>query len=467
MIRERKTILKIAVSILIIMLFVMPLSALAYSSDDDSIVLVSGEDSFTIEVELDNIEELFASAQFDVTVSDGTELQAVDISFDIDGGVSTISTGGKANGNEIVYLTGFFSIENQYSGKIKVGTITFNYEGDTAQTITLDNLEVFRLTGAIKDGLPETVKTAEEWSRTITVSRDDSVQKVQAPKANPVPGKYASKTEIVLTSKTEGAKIYYTLDGSNPAKSSSVYSKPIILDKDMTIKAFAVKEGYIDSSIATFTYTVSSGGSGGSGTGNGSGSGGGEPAVPEQPEPVVFEDVNSGDWFHDAVQYVYAKGLMMGTSTDPMLFSPNATTTRGMVVTILYRMEGSPAVAQANPFSDVAADQYYAAPVIWASNNNIVSGYGNGLFGPNDPITREQMALILMNYAKFKGYDVSAKANLTTFNDYSTVSPWALDAISWANAKGLIQGSNNNLMPGGNAERCQVAAILQRFIEMD
>ena len=178
----------------------------------------------------------------------------------------------------------------------------------------------------------------------------------------------------------------------------------------------------------------------------------------------TFTDVNAGDWFNGAVQYVNENGLMKGTGEK--LFSPHANTTRGMVVAILYRMAGSPAVTVTNPFGDVAAGQYYTDAVIWASNNKIVTGYGRGEFGPNDSITREQMAAILMNYAKLKGYDVSAKADLSGFEDTASVSGWALDNLSWANAKGLIQGSDNKLMPGGNAERCQVAAILQRFVEM-
>jgi len=177
-----------------------------------------------------------------------------------------------------------------------------------------------------------------------------------------------------------------------------------------------------------------------------------------------FTDVKTGDWFYAAVQYVRENGLMNGTSST--LFSPHANTTRGMVVTILYRMAGSPAVTAANPFDDVAAGQYYTNAVIWASENKIVTGYGNGKFGPNNAITREQMAVILMNYAKLKGYDVSARAGLSGFGDVASVSGWAQDALSWANAKGFIQGSSNKLTPGGNAERCQVAAILQRFIEM-
>lgn len=154
---------------------------------------------------------------------------------------------------------------------------------------------------------------------------------------------------------------------------------------------------------------------------------------------------------------------MVGTGEGK--FSPYATTTRGMVVAIFYRMSGSPAVTGANPFDDVKAGQYYSDAVTWASGNKLVAGYLNGSFGPNDSITREQLAVMLMNYAMIKGYDVSARADLSKFRDAGSVSGWAQDALAWANALGFVQGSGDMLNPGGNAERCQVSAILQRFME--
>ncbi len=174
-----------------------------------------------------------------------------------------------------------------------------------------------------------------------------------------------------------------------------------------------------------------------------------------------FTDVTEDSWYSEAVRYVYENNLMMGTGENT--FNPNDMTTRGMIVTILHRLEGSPA-AGANSFTDLE-DKYYANAVAWASENNIASGYGNDKFGPEDSITREQLAAILMNYAKYKGYDITAKADLSRFEDSNDISSWARDALSWANAEGLIQGDNNNLMPAGNATRAQVAAILNRFAE--
>ena len=177
-----------------------------------------------------------------------------------------------------------------------------------------------------------------------------------------------------------------------------------------------------------------------------------------------FTDVTEGQWYYDAVSYVYSHSLMNGTSDTT--FGPNGTTTRGMIVTILYRYEGSPTAGASN-FSDVAAGQYYALPVAWAAANGIVTGYSDGTFAPNRPITREQFAAILYRYAQHKGFDVSDRADLTaSFTDAGQVSGYARDAMSWANHEGLINGvTTTTLQPGGSAKRAQAAAILMRFCE--
>ena len=139
-----------------------------------------------------------------------------------------------------------------------------------------------------------------------------------------------------------------------------------------------------------------------------------------------FTDVKKTDWFYEAVQYVYENGMMSGTGDTT--FSPDTTTTRGMIVTILHRMEGKPTAA-GETFTDVAAGQYYADAVAWASANGIVSGYGNNLFGPNDPITREQMAAILYRYVQYKGYDDAVKGDVSAFADGNQVSSYAVEAM--------------------------------------
>lgn len=179
---------------------------------------------------------------------------------------------------------------------------------------------------------------------------------------------------------------------------------------------------------------------------------------------LPFGDVKSADWFYNDVKYVYEKGMMAGTAAD--VFAPNATTTRAMIVTILYRLEGSPAVTGTSAFVDVPAGQWYTDAVNWAAANQIVKGTSATTFAPNDSITREQMAAILYRYAQYKGYDVTKKADLSGYSDNSQVSAYAKDALAWANAAKLINGvTNTTLVPQGNATRAQVSAILHRFCD--
>ena len=178
---------------------------------------------------------------------------------------------------------------------------------------------------------------------------------------------------------------------------------------------------------------------------------------------IGFGDVKQTDWFYSAVKYVSDNGLMVGTGAN---FEPNTATSRAMLVTILYRLEGEPAINSENSFSDVTNNKWYTDAVIWASENGIVGGYGSGLFGPTDNITREQFATILYRYAQFKGYDISATADLSGYADASSISSWAEAAMEWANAEGLITGRTATaLAPSGNTSRAEAAAILMRFIE--
>ena len=181
-----------------------------------------------------------------------------------------------------------------------------------------------------------------------------------------------------------------------------------------------------------------------------------------QPAAFPFADVSKSSWYYDSVAYVYAQGLMNGTGATT--FGPATPTTRGMLVTILYRMEGSPASAACSPFSDVSADAYYAPPVAWAAWNGIVNGVSSTQFAPKQWVTREQMASILYRYAQYKNWDVSQRGDLSRFSDRSKCHSYALAPLSWANATGLIQGKGKDILdPRGLASRAQVAAILQRF----
>ena len=175
-----------------------------------------------------------------------------------------------------------------------------------------------------------------------------------------------------------------------------------------------------------------------------------------------FVDVPESEYYRSAVEYAYELGLIQGTSATT--FGPMLASTRGQVVAILYRLEGEPAVNGSNPFVDATADWLQNA-VVWASQNGIVEGYSDTVFGPDDTITREQLAAILYRYAGYKGYDTFAAADLSTFDDAGDVASWSQAPLTWAVDKGLIQGSNNLLDPQGNAIRAQLVVILMRFLE--
>lgn len=185
----------------------------------------------------------------------------------------------------------------------------------------------------------------------------------------------------------------------------------------------------------------------------------------ETPSKTTFNDVSANDWFASAVDYVTGKGMMNGTADNT--FSPKANTTRGMVVTVLYRLENQPSTSVAS-FTDVASGAYYANAVAWANANGIVSGYGSGKFGPNDKVTREQLAAILYRYAQYKKYDVSVgeDTNILSYDDAQSISSYAIPAIQWACGAGVVTGkSGSKLDPKGNATRAEVAAMLMRFCE--
>ena len=177
-----------------------------------------------------------------------------------------------------------------------------------------------------------------------------------------------------------------------------------------------------------------------------------------------FTDVKEGDWYYEAVRYVSENSLMVGGGDGK--FNPNAQLTRAMLVQVLYNNEGRPAVTAANPFTDAANGMWYTDAIIWASDSGIIAGYGSGLFGPNDNITREQVVVILNNYAKWLDLDVSATTDLARYTDSSEISSWARSAMQWANATELMLGrSATTLVPQGETTRAEIATLLMKFIE--
>ncbi len=176
---------------------------------------------------------------------------------------------------------------------------------------------------------------------------------------------------------------------------------------------------------------------------------------------VSYSDVQEGDWYYDYVQYATARGFMTGYNDGS--FGPSDKIIRGQFATILYRIEGSPQTAYQSRYPDVPEVRFYSIPVTWASEEGIFTGYANGKFGPEDPITREQIAAILYRYSVRKGYDTSARGNLSAFPDGSKVSGFAQEAMQWAVGTGLITGDRGYLNPQGNTKRAEAAAILKRY----
>ena len=178
---------------------------------------------------------------------------------------------------------------------------------------------------------------------------------------------------------------------------------------------------------------------------------------------LPFTDVGRGDWFFDDVRYVYETGLMNGVSATR--FAPYGSTTRGMIVTILYRMEGQPSVSRDCPFTDVASGSYYERAITWAAANGIVTGHSSTIFAPDASITREQLAAILYRYAVYKGLDVSVgeNTNILSYEDFASLSEYAIPAMQWACGAGVLYGFGGSLLPDAPANRLQAAAILHRF----
>ena len=223
---------------------------------------------------------------------------------------------------------------------------------------------------------------------------------------------------------------------------------------DVYMSAYGLKNGDNIRVFFTTDYTKESGGHGGSAPST-------VPTTPEQPTGLPFTDVKAGAWYADAVKYVFDQGLMSGMSAQE--FGPDGQVTRGQVVTILWRLAGSPTVS-GKAFHDVSASDWYADAVAWASANGVVSGYENGGFGPGDPVTREQLAAILYRYAQLSGKDTGKSADLSGYTDSVTISAWAPQALKWAVGSGLISGTGaSTLSPRGSATRAQIAVILQNY----
>ena len=321
-------------------------------------------------------------------------------------------------------------------------TVTWTSSDPSVATVDANGLVT-----AVAPGTATITATADGVSATCTVT----VTRPYTPPANP-------NYRIDITDTANGTVIA----DPTSAKAGTTVTLTPVPDEGYALGSLAVTDRFGDpvalteQADGTYTFTMPNGQVTVSATF----------VEVEEPAAEPFTDVDESDWFYEDVAYVYENGLMNGVGEG--LFGPEATTTRAMVVTILYRLEGEPTVTGDTPFTDLVAGQYYLDAVAWASTNDIVNGVTSTTFAPNDPITREQMAAILYRYAQYKGMDTTDRGNLGSFADGNTVSPYAVEAMAWANAEGLINGvENNRLNPTGQAPRSQVAAILHRFCTME
>ena len=304
-----------------------------------------------------------------------------------------------------------------------------------------------------------------------------SAKQWDPPTASPAYGsvRAGGNIRLNLPSGSGDAKIYYTLNGSDPTVESTMYNvtaerwlaqkgikehPPITVtgSDTFTITARVIGLGGIDSKIVKFTYSVSD-----------------AVDLTDENTPLAdgenasganipFRDVTESVWFYDDVRYVYERGMMRGTADN--VFSPNMNVTRGMIVTVLWRLAGEPEVASDNLFRDVAAGTYYADAVLWAFENRIVEGYGGGMFGPNDSVTRQDLIVLLMRYTDFAEITLPLSREYAKFSDASRIAGYALDAVERGYTTGIINGKSAGIFdPTGNATRAEFAAMLRRLLE--
>ncbi|MBR2742479.1 MAG: S-layer homology domain-containing protein [Clostridia bacterium] len=418
--------------------------------------------------------------------------------------------------------------------KLSDMVLNISLSDGTVSEAPYEKIEKYGITYSIEPG---TVLTENDTTLTLThtttgitldVSLMEEPASAAAPVISPAGGTFQNSTTVTIASATEGAKIYYTVDGSAPDENSTPYAAPFAISDTTTVKAVAFADGLKPSTVTTAVFTKQSGSGGGGGGSSGKSSfritfdtdggiamdsvvvSGGKvdlsKYVPvrdgyefdgwysdkeltkpitapitissnttvyakwtEKTEPsggLPFVDVSEGQWFYGDVKYVYENGLMVGT--DETHFSPDLKTTRGMIVTVLYRLAGSPEVTGECPFDDVGSLSYCRDAVTWAAENGVVTGYNEKTFGPDDTITREQMATIIYRYVKLSGGGFEGAWSMRLdFDDAGDISDWAFEAVSWCCMNGIITGMDENtLNPQGSATRAQTAAILHRFIEL-
>ena len=300
---------------------------------------------------------------------------------------------------------------------------------------TLPNLGSSRYTGpiTITEDTTFTVAGIDQYgTRTRPVT-----QKVAGMPRAAAPRIFYENGLLTLSAASQGTRIFYTTDGSQPSAASTLYTGSFA--PAVTTKCVAAGDGFLDSPVVTCTLT---------------------------PGGSLFTDVGAEQWYYDSVGQAVDQGWMAGTGS--YTFAPNAPMTRGMLAVVLYSLEGRPVPAGGAAFSDVPEGAWYGKAVQWASQTGVAAGRGDGTFGPQNAVTRQELAQMLYNYAGYKDGDLTAQGDLSAFPDGDAVAGWAETAMVWASGSGLINGHKDTglLDPGGAATRAQTAAILKKLAEL-
>lgn len=300
---------------------------------------------------------------------------------------------------------------------------------------TLPNLGSSRYTGPITIAADTTFTVAgidQYGTRTRPVT-----QKVAGMPQAAAPRIFYENGLLTLSASSQGTRIFYTTDGSQPSAASTLYTGSFA--PAVTTKCVAAGDGFLDSPVVTCTLT---------------------------PGGSLFTDVGAEQWYYDSVGQAVDQGWMAGTGS--YTFAPNAPMTRGMLAVVLYSLEGRPVPAGGAAFSDVPEGAWYGKAVQWASQTGVAAGRGDGTFGPQNAVTRQELAQMLYNYAGYKDGDLTAQGDLSAFPDGDAVAGWAETAMVWASGSGLINGHKDTglLDPGGAATRAQTAAILKKLAEL-
>ena len=402
-----------------------------------SITLPKGESTASFDLIL-TADKAFAGAEFGLKPSaDDITLTSLEMLGEI-GGNSPV----QADKNGIHYF-GFFTGSNAYQpGTYKVARLTYRYTGSASRTVTLTSSKIVTVDEDSKTTEGDT--SSEPFTITISRAGTTPSEGGNTSGGGAGGGGGVSGGTTVSADQTAADAVIKLINaiGTVSENSGSAISAARSGYDALTDTQKKLVTNYNKLTQAEQVFS----------------------SLPSVGDKLPFTDMN-GHWAYDAVSYAYKNSLMNGVNASR--FAPDSTLNRAMMVTMLYRMTGSPAVSGNSVFSDVPSGKWYSDAVQWASVNGVVNGVGKDRFAPDTQITREQMASMMMRYAQFKQYSTGKSADLSAFNDAGSISSWALESMKWANAAGLINGRTaSTIAPQDTATRAEAATILMRFCEM-